>query len=275
MLINKRNKSFIIYRLKTALAIMAISFVLIACSSKKSTTEQDNAPKGSFNHHSVPNAVPKHEPRSPYGNPASYVVFDKRYYLLDTHHGYKERGLASWYGTKFHGRRTSSGETYDMYSMTAAHKTLPIPAYVKVTNLENGKEIIVKINDRGPFHEGRIIDLSYVAALKLDVVKTGTARVEVETISPGYSPSPKPATSTAAPNSMWLQAAAFQEISNANALAEVLRAQMNSEQVVVIEDKAQKQTPYLVHVGPVNGNNEIALRQTIYSLTQQEPWLIR
>ncbi|MBD3670532.1 MAG: septal ring lytic transglycosylase RlpA family protein [Gammaproteobacteria bacterium] len=133
---------------------------------------------------SVPNAVPRDEPRSKYGNPRSYEVFGKRYTLLDTHRGYRKRGIASWYGTKFHGRRTSSGEPYDMFAMTAAHKTLPIPCYARVTNLDTGKQIIVRVNDRGPFHPNRIIDLSYVAAAKLDMLKKGTARVEVEVIDP-------------------------------------------------------------------------------------------
>ena len=133
---------------------------------------------------SVPNPVPKAEPRSRYGNPKSYEVLGKTYVLLKTRRGYRDRGIASWYGTKFHGLRTSSGEPYDMFTMTAAHKTLPIPCYARVTNLENGNSIIVRINDRGPFHPNRIIDLSYVAAAKLDMLKRGTAKVEVEVIDP-------------------------------------------------------------------------------------------
>ncbi|MDH5183435.1 MAG: septal ring lytic transglycosylase RlpA family protein [Gammaproteobacteria bacterium] len=132
----------------------------------------------------VGDAVPRVEPRSRYGNPIRYTQFDKTYTLLKACKDYKSQGDASWYGTKFHGQRTSSGETYDMYSMTAAHKTLPIPCYARVTNLDNGKSIVVRINDRGPFHEGRIIDLSYVAAAKLDMLKKGTARVEVSVIDP-------------------------------------------------------------------------------------------
>ena len=133
---------------------------------------------------SVADAIPRAEPRSRYGNPVSYKQFDKTYTLLKSCKGYKMQGGASWYGTKFHGQRTSSGETYDMFRMTAAHKTLPIPCFARVTNLENGKSIVVRINDRGPFHEGRIIDLSYVAAAKLDMLKKGTARVEVSVIDP-------------------------------------------------------------------------------------------
>jgi len=140
---------------------------------------------------SVPNPVPKPEPRSKSGNPRSYEVLGKTYVLLKTRRGYRERGIASWYGTKFHGQRTSSGEPYDMFAMTAAHKTLPIPCYARVTNLENGHSIIVRINDRGPFHPNRIIDLSYVAAAKLGVLKKGTAKVEVESIDPS-APAPAP-----------------------------------------------------------------------------------
>lgn len=121
-------------------------------------------------------------PRSKYGNPNSYKVLGKWYHVLPTACGYEGKGIASWYGPDFHGKRTSSGETYDMYGMTAAHKTLPIPARVKVTNLDNGKSIVVRVNDRGPFHEGRIIDLSKAAAQALDVIRHGTARVKVETI---------------------------------------------------------------------------------------------
>jgi len=137
---------------------------------------------------SIPNAVPKNEPRSKYGNPAKYEVRGKTYWVKNSGEGYVKRGKASWYGTKFHGRRTSSGTSYDMYQMTAAHKTLPLPSYVEVTNLDNGKKIIVKVNDRGPFHAGRIIDLSYVAALKLDIVRTGTGNVEVSVIGSGPKP---------------------------------------------------------------------------------------
>ncbi len=131
--------------------------------------------------------VPRDEPRSKSGNPDSYVVFGKRYFVMRSSHGYKERGIASWYGKKFHGRRTSSGETYNMYAMTAAHKTLPLPTYVRVTNVRNNKTIVVKVNDRGPFHDDRIIDLSYSAAKQIDMLRDGTAMVEVTALRPGDS----------------------------------------------------------------------------------------
>ncbi len=131
--------------------------------------------------------------RTSAGNPSSYVVFGKRYYVLDSAQGFKQRGIASWYGPKFHGRKTSNGETYNMYEMTAAHKTLPIPVYVHVKNLDNGRTAVVRVNDRGPFIDGRIIDLSYAAAKKLGVDGPGTARVEIATLAPGQS---RPSSST-------------------------------------------------------------------------------
>jgi len=137
----------------------------------------------------TPDAVPKVEPLSHRGNrfgkngkKNTYVALKKRYRVMPTSKGYRARGLASWYGTQFHGRTTSNGERYNMFAMTAAHPTLPLPTYAKVTNLENGKSVVVKINDRGPFHANRLIDLSYVAAAKLGVLGRGTARVEVESI---------------------------------------------------------------------------------------------
>ena len=132
----------------------------------------------------VPDAVPKPEVKTRSGNPESYEIDGEEYRVMDTSEGYRETAVASWYGQAFQGRRTSSGEPYDMYQMTAAHKTLPIPTYVRVTNLENGRIVVVRVNDRGPFIEGRIIDLSLVAAQKLDMVRNGTARVEVVALDP-------------------------------------------------------------------------------------------
>jgi rare lipoprotein A len=132
----------------------------------------------------VPDAIPRLEPRALYGNPPFYDVFGKRYYVMASSVGYVERGVASWYGPGFHKERTSVGEPYDMYGMTAAHKTLPLPAYVRVTNLQNGRSCVVRVNDRGPFVGNRIIDLSYTAAAKLDMLRDGTAMVEVRVLQP-------------------------------------------------------------------------------------------
>ena len=132
----------------------------------------------------IANAVPKMEPVTRAGNSNPYTVLGETYHLLPTARGYKRVGTASWYGSKFHGRKTANGEVYDMYAMTAAHRTLPIPAYARVTNLANQRVIVVRINDRGPFHASRIIDLSYAAALKLGFADHGTAEVEIEVITP-------------------------------------------------------------------------------------------
>ena len=176
---------FRIFVFKRIIFTLLSCFLLFSCSRlDRVTSPADSAPKKQIDVETIPNAVPKREPKSRYGNPKSYVVFGKRYYVMDSSKGYVERGIASWYGTKFHGRRTSSGETYDMYAMTAAHKSLPLPTYVKVTNLSNDKFIVVKVNDRGPFHENRIIDLSYTAAIKLDIIQKGTGLVEVKAIDP-------------------------------------------------------------------------------------------
>jgi rare lipoprotein A len=132
----------------------------------------------------VGDAVPRYEPLCKTGNPLSYDVFGKRYYPMKSSAGFEEEGIASWYGADFHGKRTSCGEPYDMYQMTAAHKLLPIPTYCEVTNLDNGRKVIVKVNDRGPFHEDRVIDLSYAAALKLGIARPGTGRVSVRALDP-------------------------------------------------------------------------------------------
>jgi rare lipoprotein A len=132
----------------------------------------------------IPDAVPRDEPRSPFGNPPFYVVGGHRYVVLHSAAGYVERGVASWYGGEFHGLRTSTGEPYDMFAMTAAHKTLPLPCYARVTNLANGRHVVVRINDRGPFVANRIIDLSYSAASRLDMIRNGTAFVQVEVLTP-------------------------------------------------------------------------------------------
>jgi len=160
--------------LPSLIAILLLS--LAGCASRGELDDEAIA--------RIPDAVPKVEPLAKSGNPESYVVFGRRYYTKKSAHGHVERGLASWYGRPFHGRKTSSGETYDMYAMSAAHKTLPLPTYARVTNLENGRRVVVRINDRGPFHDGRVIDLSYTAAVKLGMKRQGTAQVEVQAIDP-------------------------------------------------------------------------------------------
>ena len=132
----------------------------------------------------VSDAVPREEPLSPYGNKPEYEVLGTVYKLMENPAGYEEEGMASWYGEEFQGRRTSSGEPYDLYAMTAAHRTLPLPSYVEVTNVENGKRVVVRVNDRGPFHGGRLIDVSYAAAHRLGMLGRGTARVRIRVLQP-------------------------------------------------------------------------------------------
>ena len=164
--------------------LLLLGGLLLLLSGCSTTGDRDAEPGNSPDLANIADAVPKVEPKSKYGNPKSYVVFGKRYYTKASNKGHVERGLASWYGKKFHGRKTSSGERYDMHAMTAAHKTLPLPTYARVTNVKNGRSAVVKINDRGPFHGNRVIDLSYSAARKLGVVAAGTAMVEIRTIDP-------------------------------------------------------------------------------------------
>ncbi len=162
------------------IAVLIFALFLNACATG------DGAPRN-FNLHAdeIKNAVPRNQPISRYGNPESYTVRGKTYKVMKSAKGFVQKGEASWYGTKFHGRLTSSGEPYDMYAMTAAHKNLPLPSYVEVRHLKNNKKIIVKVNDRGPFHEGRIIDLSYAAAHKLGIAGVGTGPVEIKVIDTG------------------------------------------------------------------------------------------
>ena len=163
-----------------------IFFLSLLCllSSCSHLARQDGPPNFYVDETKIPDAIPKTEPLAKYGNMHSYVVFGKRYYTMKSSKNYEAVGVASWYGSLFHARHTSSGERYNMLSMTAAHKTLPLPTYVEVTNLKNYRKVIVKVNDRGPFESNRLIDLSYVAAKKLGMLGHGTALVKVKAIDP-------------------------------------------------------------------------------------------
>jgi len=198
-------------------------------------------------------ARPRPEPRSRYGNPDSYEVYGQRYSTLKSSAGFRERGIASWYGKKFHGRRTSSGEVYDMYKMTAAHRELPLPTYVEVTNLENGRSAVVKVNDRGPFHENRIIDLSYAAALKLGVAEKGTAFVEVVALDQAAVRASATGGEAKAPVdsvALYLQIGAFNERRNADRLSARV-AGVLPKNVRVREAVSGDSAVYRVQVGPI------------------------
>jgi rare lipoprotein A len=231
----------------------------------------------------VPEAAPRAEPRSRRGNPPFYDVLGKRYYVLSSSAAYLERGVASWYGPGFHKAQTSTGEPYDMYGMTAAHKTLPLPAYVQVTNLQNGRSVVVRVNDRGPFVGNRIIDLSYTAASRLDMLRNGTAMVEVRALdvpaatpdspatllSAAANPSsgqagaaastdaasagtaqPAPTPLPAARTVLFVQAGAFADPANAERLAAKLRGGGYGK-IFVRDDLIAGRKMYRVRIGPV------------------------
>ena len=231
------------------LIVLVLLLLTAGCSTVQN---KDSGPSHSIDVSGIPNATPRTEPLSKRGNPSSYVVFGKRYYVLETAEGFRERGIASWYGNKFHGNSTSSGERYDMYAMTAAHKSLPLPSYVRVTNLNNKRSIIVKVNDRGPFHKGRIIDLSFVAATKLGIDKVGTAPVEIVIVTPGNShPSLK---SARANESIAVQIGAFSIRSSAENVAAKL-ARLISTKVTISEVYRKGKRLYRVRLGPFNDVN--------------------
>ncbi|NVJ59696.1 MAG: septal ring lytic transglycosylase RlpA family protein [Gammaproteobacteria bacterium] len=234
------------------LGCLIILFTLSACSVLE---VKDSGPSKPFDVSSVEDATPKVESKSPYGNPTSYEQDGITYHVMSSADGYKERGIASWYGTKFHGERTSSGETYDMYVMSAAHKTLPLPTYARVTNLSNGRQVIVKVNDRGPFKPGRIIDLSYAAAAKLGFHLLGTAEVEVEAIVLEGSHQIVAPTAVEANRDMYVQVAAFSDKEKAETLAAAIRKQVPWT-VSAKSARVNRKTIYRVRIGPLTSLDE-------------------
>ena len=261
------------------LLLLAVLFIA-ACHA--GGTRGDGPPSsGSSRIPDLPgDAIPRHEPRSKYGNGPVYEVFGKRYTVMPSGRGYRERGVASWYGKKFHGNLTSNRETYDMYKMTAAHKTLPLPSYVRVQNLRNDKSIVVRVNDRGPFVHNRIIDLSYSAALKLDMIRDGTSLVEVTAIdvdAPGGDrptrqvtpPAPEPApvlrsvptavapapktpqsSPTAMDHSIFVQVGAFGDRANAERRVGLLASA--GIDASIYEDRSSDPSLQRVRIGPVD-----------------------
>lgn len=271
--------------------ILLISIALSACGSlphNRYGFAQDNAPAEPVDHEGVADAIPRHEPRSKYGNPKTYVVQGRRYTVRDNARGFQQTGIASWYGTKFHGHRTSSGETYDMYAMTAAHKTLPLPVYVEVRNLDNGRKIIVRVNDRGPFASGRIIDLSFVAAKKLGITEKGTGRVEIRVIepntttpasqnvatSPATTGTTSAATTLAAAGQLYLQVGAFTDHNNATQLVNRLMAS-TTENVLINRKNTGAYNIYQVRIGPLQSEADAQnLRVTLEPLGLDSPNLV-
>lgn len=303
---------------RNLLVFLFIFTGLTGCASKKPATQaqaggryhlqNDAAPHAKHvpNLAKVKDAVPKSEPKSKYGNPKSYVVFNKRYQVMDSSKDYKQKGFASWYGKKFHGYRTSSGEPYDMFQMTAAHKSLPLPTYAWVTNLGNGKRVIVKINDRGPFHDDRIIDLSYAAATKLDMLGKGTAKVEVEAIDPvafaNRSPKfgqqhNKPIFARHEPTDLeakkekrsvvyaavkaadlvgshYLQVGAFRDQDNARTLTKKLKEILDLP-IHIKETEREQQRLYTVRVGPFEELEHLSSAHEILANAEYTPIRVR
>jgi peptidoglycan lytic transglycosylase len=247
---------------------LVLVLLLAGCAGK---SPKDGPPRsGSVIPRDLPeDPVPRQEPKSRYGNGPYYEALGKRYEVMGSSYGYQERGVASWYGNKFHGRQTSSHERYDMYAMTAAHKSLPLPTYVRVRNLRNHKSVIVRVNDRGPFVANRIIDLSYSAALRLDMIRQGTSLVEVTAISFDTPPSPPPApppvaralaevkpekAKAIAPEKteadVYVQVGAFGDAENARRRFALLRTG-GVGNAFVLEDYSQSPALYRVRIGPI------------------------
>jgi rare lipoprotein A len=237
-------------RARCAAGLIAIAVLLSGCPGPQRQPEPPAAkvPGPPADIDAIPDAVPRVEPRSRGGNPPFYDVLGKRYFVLAKSEGHVERGVASWYGPGFHNARTSNGESYDMYAMTAAHKTLPLPCYARVTNLSNGRSVVVRINDRGPFVGNRVIDLSYTAAAKLDMLKAGTAFVEVRVVTP-QQPAPLDRATQSPAADLYIQAGAFADPANARKLAAKLRAAGIGD--VVVRSPPGSSRLHRVRVGPV------------------------
>lgn len=215
--------------------------LLAGCSSRVTTPAPPRQP--------AVEPTPRAEPLSPVGNHSPYRVMGSTYRVLASAEGYRERGVASWYGPNFHGKPTSNQETFDMYGVSAAHRTLPLPSYARVTRLDTGASVVVRINDRGPFKKGRIIDLSFAAAQKLGMVKSGTAQVEVEAIVPSGGDG-RPGVVTA--NNVFLQLGAFSSRDNALAIINRLRQRrVEAAQLKTTRDP-QGRAIHRVRVGPLS-----------------------
>jgi len=255
--------------------LLIVCAVLIqGCSQIKQVEGVKDGPGRELDVSSIPDAIPRIEPITVAGNKNPYTVFGKTYHLLPSAEKYRQVGIASWYGTKFHGNPTSNGEIYDMYAMTGAHKTLPIPSYVRVTNLENNRSIVIRINDRGPFHRDRIIDLSYVGALKLGFADQGTARVEVQALRPETKPNgqlvdletqiqPQPEARRKIVDlpelprgGVFLQIGAFIERSGAEILKEKIQP-LTSLSIEVLQHK----NLFKVKIGPIRNSDRLTMLQ--------------
>lgn len=229
---------------------LLIGLISACAAPSRYSMKHDVGPIGSFDASQVPDAVPVWEPLSRQGNASSYTVRGVKYHLADVSSGFEEVGIASWYGLKFHGELTSNGEVYNMYAMSAAHKHLPLPGFVRVTNLENNKQIVVRVNDRGPFHKGRVIDLSYAAATKLGFVNHGTAKVKVELIKPPFPGGTESDAHVQDKIMHFIQIAAFSSRSAAADVSKSLTESLNSKNIFVASDQLTEASVHRVRAGP-------------------------
>ena len=252
--------------MKNRISSFLILLLLSACSGQTGRYKyaNDSTPARIPTATELIDAVPKVEPYSRGGN-KNYQVRGKNYQVLLHANNFKQQGIASWYGKKFHGHLTSNGEIYDMYGMSAAHKNLPLPTYVKVTNLNNQKSVIVRVNDRGPFHHQRVIDLSYSAAYKLDMLKSGTANVEITALTTGFEPKQKTPISTKTPqatdNSSTLLPAEEKKYIQVLATRNLALAKNTATALTHLHNKAfsypKSNGIFKVQVGPLNNLNEL------------------
>ncbi len=252
----------------------------LACLQAACTQTQlepgDGKPLYELSADEVVDPIPRPEKLVAAGNFSPYQVNGRTYRVMTTGAGYRERGVASWYGRKFHGRKTANGETFNAYLATAAHRSLPIPAWVRVTNLDNGRSMVVRVNDRGPFHPDRIIDLSYAAAVKLGFADLGTARVEVVAIDVPGSRDLRAGGLPGAPPAgyRYIQVGAFSQAESAYALGQRLQGQMSAP-VAISEIVLGDGAFYRVRVGPVNDHQRLlALQSQLQTLGYTETRLM-
>ena len=270
---------------------------LAACSSAPSSSPtsnsggrysiaQDRAPSGQVHLGSIPEVIPEPVARTQAGNRSPYTVLGKTYTVLPTEKGYSETGIASWYGEKFHGHKTSNGEVFDMYQASAAHKSLPIPSFLRVTNLDNNRSLIVRVNDRGPFHGDRIIDLSYAAALKLGYADRGTARVQLDAIvvnqegravtySNSRPASPEQGVREQVGGRRYLQVGAFSEMHSAQRVSDQLRQLTRHPVFIRSVNSGSGNVLHRVRVGPLRDNREIReLSQRVVAANLGSPYTV-
>ena len=235
--------------------LFALFFLVTSCSNSDDSG-RDGAPSTKVHAINAPNPIPRIEKKSRYGNSRTYTVKGKKYHVLPTAKNYHKIGIASWYGTKFHGRLTSSREPYNMFALTAASKELPIPCYVQVRNLANNKKVIVRVNDRGPFKPGRIMDLSYAAAQKIDMLKKGTARVEIKYLQGKVK---------VKNNKHYLSSLSL-GLFRDKKYAQMLRKKINQFKVLSKNSLIKKDEFYQLIIGPIPKNKLSIARKTLKKL---------